>query len=123
MSPEDEVDEEAMTDIEMPTPAKSKSKHGTPIKPNAKFSHLATPPSTKRTTRTADRMTPGLDAVAEEPEVPASPVERKAPKSKSRSPFDDWPRTKASSRKRDAPAGEDLAGSKRTRRSTAASPA
>jgi hypothetical protein len=45
--------------------------------------------------------------VVEEPEeAPASPVERKAVKAKNRSPFDDWPRSKAGSsrvsRKREA---------------------
>lgn len=127
---DDEVDEEAVTDIEMPTPAKSKSKHATPSKPAAaKFSHLATPPSTKRTQRTHDRVSQALDAVVEEPEMPASPVERKAPKPKNRSPFDDWPRAKAgssaSSRKREAPANEEAAmvASKRTRSGVLPSPA
>lgn len=127
---DDEVDEEAVTDIEMPTPAKHKSKHATPSKPAAaKFSHLATPPSTKRTKRVLDRATPGLDAVTEEPEIPASPAERKASKPKNRSPFDDWPRSKAGSsvgvKKREAPISGDsaVAGTKRTRREALPSPA
>ena len=125
---DDEVDEEAVTDIEMPTPAKHRSKHATPSKPTpAKFSHLATPPSTKRTKRTLDRPAPSLDAVVEEPELPASPVERKAPKPKNRSPFDDWPRSKAGSRKREAAVDGDSAvsgaGAKRTRREALPSPA
>lgn len=101
---DDEVDEEALTDIEVPVPAKQK-KAATPIKPSAlRFAHLATPPSTKRTRRVVDHPS---DAVAEEPEeMPVSPVERKAVKAKNRSPFDDWPRSKISSarvsRKREA---------------------
>ena len=121
---DDEVDEEALTDIEVPTPAKQK-KAATPVKPSAlRFAHLATPPSTKRTKRVVDHPTDvvPLQMVAEEAEeMPASPVERKAAKAKNRSPFDDWPRSKSSSarvsRKREAPeALEHAEGSnKRTR--------
>lgn len=121
---DDEVDEEALTDIEVPAPAKQK-KAATPVKPSAlRFAHLATPPSTKRTQRVVDHPTDvvPLQMVAEEAEeMPASPVERKAVKAKNRSPFDDWPRSKSSSarvsRKREAPeALEHAEGSnKRTR--------
>lgn len=108
---EDEVDEEALTDIEVPAPATQKIA-ATPRKSAlSRFAHLATPPSTKRTIRTLDFATDvvPLQMVVEEPEaMPASPVERKAGKAKNRSPFDDWPRSKAgssraSSKKRDAP--------------------
>lgn len=107
---DDEVDEEALTDIEAPAPTKQK-KAATPVKPSAlRFAHLATPPSTKRTNRIVDHPSDAipLSMVAEEPEeMPTSPVERKAVKAKNRSPFDDWPRSKSSStrasRKREAP--------------------
>jgi hypothetical protein len=107
---ESEVDEEALTDIEVPVPSKSK-RAATPVKPSAlRFAHLATPPSTKRTKRVVDHPTDAvpLRMVVEEPEeMPVSPVERKAVKAKNRSPFDDWPRSKSSaarpSRKREAP--------------------
>jgi hypothetical protein len=121
---ESEVDEEALTDIEVPAPIKSK-RAATPVKPSAlRFAHLATPPSTKRTKRVVDHPTDAvpLQMVVEEPEeMPVSPVERKAVKAKNRSPFDDWPRSKSSaarpSRKREAPeALEHAEGSnKRTR--------
>ena len=98
----DEVDEEALTDIELPAPSKTQpAKAATPRKPAASSlsSHLATPPSTKRTKRHID-CTPGpapsLGMVVEEPEdAPNSPASRKATKAKNRSPFDDWPRLKA----------------------------
>jgi hypothetical protein len=121
---DDEVDEEALTDIEVPGPAKQK-KAATPVKPSAlRFAHLATPPSTKRTQRVVNHPTDvvPLQMVVEEPEeTPMSPVERKAGKVKNRSPFDDWPRSKSSvargSKKREAPeALEHAEGSnKRTR--------
>jgi hypothetical protein len=121
---DDEVDEEALTDIEVPAPAKQK-KAATPVKPSAlRFAHLATPPSTKRTQRIINHPTDAVphQMVAEEPEEAAmSPVERKAGKVKNRSPFDDWPRSKSgasrSSKKREAPeALEHAEGSnKRTR--------
>jgi hypothetical protein len=121
---DDEVDEEALTDIEVPAPKKSK-KAATPVKPSAlRFAHLATPPSTKRTQRVVNHPSDAipLSMVAEEPEeMPVSPVERKAVKAKNRSPFDDWPRSKSGaarpSRKREAPeALEHAEGSnKRTR--------
>lgn len=121
---DDEVDEEALTDIEVPAPAKQ-NKAATPVKPSAlRFAHLATPPSTKRTNRVVNHPSDAipLSMVAEEPEeMPVSPVERKTVKAKNRSPFDDWPRSKSSSarvsRKREAPeALEHAEGSnKRTR--------
>jgi hypothetical protein len=120
---EDEVDEEALTDIEVPAPAKLKAA-STPRKSSAsRFAHLATPPSTKRTNRIVDLASDvvPLQMVVEEPGAPVSPVERKAVKAKNRSPFDDWPRSKAGSsrvsRKREAPeALEPAEGSnKRTR--------
>ena len=121
---DDEVDEEALTDIEAPAPTKQK-KSGTPVKPSAlRFAHLATPPSTKRTNRVVNHPSDAipLSMVAEEPEeMPVSPVERKAVKAKNRSPFDDWPRSKSSSarvsRKREAPEALDHAegSNKRTR--------
>lgn len=129
---EDEVDEEALTDIEVPAPVKQK-KAATPVKPSpSRFAHLATPPSTKRTKRTLDYANDAvpLQMVVEEPkEMPVSPVERKAGKAKNRSPFDDWPRSKSSaarvSKKREAPeALEHAEGSnKRTRSGAIASPA
>lgn len=129
---QDEVDEEALTDIEVPVPVKQK-KTATPSKPAApRFAHLATPPSTKRTKRIINHATDvvPLQMVAEEPEeTPVSPVTRKAGKAKNRSPFDDWPRSKAGAvragKKRDASeALEPAEGSnKRTRSSAIASPA
>jgi hypothetical protein len=129
---EDEVDEEALTDIEVPAVAKQKTT-ATPSKPSAlRFAQLATPPSTKRTNRTLNFATDvaPLQMVIEGPEeTPMSPVERKAVKAKNRSPFDDWPRSKAGSsrvtRKRDASkALEPAEGSnKRTRSGAIASPA
>jgi hypothetical protein len=130
LNTEDEVDEEALTDIEVPaqkvaaTPKKSKKS------PSPRYSHLATPPSTRRPKRTADVAfnAAGLDSVAEEAEeVPASPVARKAAKVKNRSPFDDWPRSKGSSsgsKKREASEqlGPVSGSSKRTRSGVIASP-
>jgi hypothetical protein len=130
LNTEDEVDEEALTDIEAPaqkgaaTPKKSiKSR-------SLRYSHLATPPSTRRPKRTADIAfnAAGLDSVAEEAEeVPASPVARKAAKVKNRSPFDDWPRSKSSSsssKKREASEqlGPVSGSNKRTRSGVIASP-
>lgn len=130
---EEEVDEEALTDIEVPVPTPRKSKTATPSKPTpSRFSHLATPPSTKRTKRVVDRApdAAALDVVVEEPEeMPKSPVERKAGKVKNRSPFDDWPRSKSgpfkAGKKRDAPESPEPApgSSKRTRSGAVASPA
>ena len=129
---EDEVDEEALTDIEVSVQIKQK-KTATPSKPALpRFAHLATPPSTKRTKRTVNHATDvvPLQMVAEEPEeTPASPVERKVGKAKNRSPFDDWPRSKAGAsradKKREASeAFETAEGSnKRTRSGAIASPA
>jgi hypothetical protein len=131
----DEVDEEALTDIEVPTQKVAEKVAATPKKsmksPSSRYSHLATPPSTRRPKRTADIAfnAAGLDSVAEEAEeeVPASPVARKAAKAKNRSPFDDWPRSKgssSSSKKREA--SEQLApvsgSSKRTRSGVISSP-
>jgi len=132
----DEVDEEALTDIELPVSVKKQpTKTATPRK--AAASHLATPPSTKRTKRVVDTApgpVPSLEMVVEEPEdAPASPVTRKATKAKNRSPFDDWPRLKAPSssssrgKKRTAsesvePADDVAPSSKRTRSGAVASP-
>lgn len=132
---EDEVDEEALTDIEVPTPAKQQKKSvtATPSKgATSRYTHLATPPSTKRTKRIIDRApdSPALEMVIEESEdVPTSPVARKASKAKNRSPFDDWPRSKSGSsvggKKREASEAFESApgSSKRTRSGAMASPA
>jgi len=133
-NPEDEVDEEALTDIEVPTQKAAEKVAATPKKsmksPSSRYSHLATPPSTRRPKRTAEIAfnAAGLDSVAEEAEeVPASPIARKSAKVKNRSPFDDWPRSKSSSsssKKRDASEqlGPVSGSSKRTRSGVISSP-
>ena len=126
---EDEVDEEALTDIEVPVQQVAATPKKSMKSPSSRYSHLATPPSTRRPKRTADIAfnTAGLDSVAEEAEeVPASPVARKAAKVKNRSPFDDWPRSKSSStsgKKREASEqlGPVSGSSKRTRSGVVAS--
>jgi hypothetical protein len=122
-----EVDEEAETDIEVTAPAPNSS---TPHKRNP--SHLASPPSSKRTKRTTDRTIalPRLEVVTEEEEtIAASPTEQRPSKlrRKPSSPFDDWPRIKAgcsaSTRKRGASTDDDRVESKRTRSGMVSSPA
>lgn len=87
---EDDVDEEAMTDIEedvevdeeqlsMPqTPAKSAAQNGMETPQAPKFAPVS-PPDTKRTTRSANKLFED-----------ATPIKKK----ERRSPFDTWPRTK-----------------------------
>ncbi|KAK6438319.1 hypothetical protein LTR95_005490 [Oleoguttula sp. CCFEE 5521] len=122
-----EVDEEALTDIEVPAPVQQHVK-STPRKHVASSSaYLATPPSTKRTSRISTVAIPasGLATLLEEEEdtdiSTASPVVSNGKRRKITSPFDEWPRgkvgvSKAGGKKREAEGEvEGMGGSKRTR--------
>lgn len=128
----DDVDEEAMTDIEMPvaqTPVKQKGKAKTKAKETPARNEFKpiSPPSTKRTTRATDRsgaveqFTP---IYADEP-GPMSVGSETFPtpgRRGGKSPFDSWPRTKGG-RKRPGEAAEGAGSGKRTRAAAAGSPA
>ncbi|OQO01340.1 hypothetical protein B0A48_12895 [Cryoendolithus antarcticus] len=125
--PEVEVDEEALTDIEIPVPAQANVK-ATPRKPvTSSSAYLATPPSTKRTSRISTLAIPasGLATLLEEEEetgvTSTSPVVSNGKRRKITSPFDEWPRSKvgvskAGGKKREAESEvEGVGGGKRTR--------
>ena len=127
----DDIDEEALTDIEMPI-ASSSEKHNanaadlqTPAK--QRFL-LDTPPPTSRTTRSMDKQptaAPETPVVSEEANSTSFSIENSLsglPKRKTKSPFESWPRTKAG-RKREGDATEKHPGSaKRTKVAVGGSP-
>lgn len=138
-----DLDEEAVTDIEMPnasSPVKQKAtaeEVATPIKDyGLRNQHLATPPPTKRTTRTTNKKTSPpthpSPIYEDEPEPISAGVGETFPakggRRGGRSPFDAWQRTKAGSSKGShkreaAPMEEGARGGKRTRSAMIDSPA
>jgi len=125
----DDVDEEAVTDIEMGNTAEPAAVEQTPIKIQR---NPATPPPTNRATRSAKK------AAAQSPAAQLTPVpeaEATGPtptaidssfgsassalagkRGKKTSPFDSWPRAKAGKRRAGEALEEDAAaGAKRTR--------
>lgn len=120
----DDVDEEAVTDIEMPTasPAKQKGKAHEVQTPTRHRFKPASPPSTSRATRSMDKHASPMQSTPtyEDERVPMSvgADETFPTQSKRKSPFDTWQRTKAG-KKRAGDVAEGASSGKRTR-STAA---
>ncbi|KAF2464721.1 uncharacterized protein BDR25DRAFT_94864 [Lindgomyces ingoldianus] len=119
----DDVDEEAVTDIEVPIASPSQSKYGgrkgrkaeeiaTPVKPKFKEDFVpTTPPSTvrpkhgKQVKPVKDEYAMEIDEEAETPHATADELETSPAantRSKNPSPFDSWTRTKSVSRTRRA---------------------
>jgi len=125
----DDVDEEAVTDIEMPnasSPGKQTAKNLNKQSPPQEDFKPATPPPTTRATRsTYKKSSPGKATPIYQDDPEPTPAgtedsEHNVPKRKTKSPFELWPRTKAG-RKRTADAMvESAGGGKRTRAATAA---
>jgi hypothetical protein len=126
----DDVDEDAVTDIEMPnasSPPKDKGKAHEMQTPTKTRFKPVTPPTTARVTRTKKAAVAQPTPIPEEEEDEPEPIslgtdDTFPAKKTSKSPFDSWQRTKAG-RKRPGEASESMGAGKRTRSSAVESPA
>ena len=129
---DDDIDEEAVTDIEMPnadSPIREPEDLATPVQNRSK---PATPPTTNRATRSAGKKRASSSPVQSTPilEEGPEPVSMGADESfpgltgerKGRSPFDSWQRTKSGRKRAGDPVEEGASGGKRTRSGMVESP-
>ncbi|KAK4547764.1 hypothetical protein LTR36_000722 [Oleoguttula mirabilis] len=123
----DDVDEEAVTDIEMPnasSPVKQKGKAHDLQTPTRHRFKPATPPRTSRATRSMDKNASPVQQTPiyeDEPEPMSVGADERFPAQSNRkphSPFDTWQRTKTG-RKRSGDAADGAGSGKRTRSSVA----